>query len=531
MLTEIDWDTADCADGARHCMEKAAYGDACRIKLADGVDWAAVRDRLNPFGGDLPQIKNDLGESVVDPGWAAARHGVAGAGIGAGLGLLSAAARPAGKRNLLRSMLQGGALGGVVGGGGSLAYNMLSEAGKPAATDPAVQAAAAKKSLDALRVAKPQPDAAAVYMAGKSPKGGDPAVIHAASLPVRDELDAERAGLESQVAGLAALPDEQQKPIRQAISDQAAMLQQQYAKLDGPTASADAQAAAAKQQAGALTRDLKDNAAPWAGSAVGGTLGAVGGGIAGHRIGASPDGKRMDTPNSLRDYLLKNIDGLDPGSRATQAMPGEASKQVLQTADVAKQFPKTNTTLQTLFPDLRAAAVKDSRQDDLAALTKARDLLAQHTSAADTAETVLAASPKPETTAPADASVPDSNSKAEKPAKSPKPDKAYDKLQAQAIAARAQAATTGARVAELQRKYDALLPSNAAQLNSPEFVAKARATLRQHGRANPPAANTLPGMVSKVRRVGGGLGGAIVGGLAGQRLGNLVGHGVNAYRN
>lgn len=73
---------------------------------------------------DLSSIAKSISEAKT-PGWEAARNGLVGAGVGAGVGALSSLSQPRGRRRTLSNAAQGALLGGLVGGGGTLAFRHM----------------------------------------------------------------------------------------------------------------------------------------------------------------------------------------------------------------------------------------------------------------------------------------------------------------------------------------------------------------------------------------------------------------------
>jgi hypothetical protein len=101
-------------------------------KTAGGVqDWlnaagTSAQTMLGDAGTKAQDIIKNLSNSA-DPNWGAARHGLIGAGVGAGIGGLASLRQPKGKRRTLANLVQGALLGGTVGGLGSLALNYGNE--------------------------------------------------------------------------------------------------------------------------------------------------------------------------------------------------------------------------------------------------------------------------------------------------------------------------------------------------------------------------------------------------------------------
>lgn len=140
LLKTIDWDAADYKDALRtlvkHAMEKRAnpVGDpgdlATRGMETVSNAWNKIPASVQPHVG----------------------HGLLGAGLGAGAGLLRTMTRKKGRP--LQDMLGGALLGGAAGGLGSLGAHYFGQASqntvKPAITDPTTPAArigAARTSL------------------------------------------------------------------------------------------------------------------------------------------------------------------------------------------------------------------------------------------------------------------------------------------------------------------------------------------------------------------------------------------------
>lgn len=75
---------------------------------------------------DLNEIMKNVTEAKT-PGWESVRNGLIGAGVGAGAGALSSLSQPRERRRSLSTMAQGALLGGLAGGGGTLAFRHFNQ--------------------------------------------------------------------------------------------------------------------------------------------------------------------------------------------------------------------------------------------------------------------------------------------------------------------------------------------------------------------------------------------------------------------
>lgn len=119
-----------------HLAEVAVIGRRLREKTAAGGLMETVQpylDQAKGYAGQAGDMFNSTVKNIANPqtnGWEAARNGLIGAAGGAGLGAITSFGQPRGRRRTLSSMLQGALLGGAIGGGGTLALQQASLAGK-----------------------------------------------------------------------------------------------------------------------------------------------------------------------------------------------------------------------------------------------------------------------------------------------------------------------------------------------------------------------------------------------------------------
>ncbi len=118
-------------------MELASLVKLSRTEAAEYLAKQAVtaREKRAGIGDTLKSWGNTALDFAKDPNNAPITAGLAGAGIGAGMGALGELGQPKERRRYGSSMLTGALAGGAIGAGGGLAYQNFGNIGKT--TDPA----------------------------------------------------------------------------------------------------------------------------------------------------------------------------------------------------------------------------------------------------------------------------------------------------------------------------------------------------------------------------------------------------------